>query len=235
MRTGSILGFVIAISIPGVYADSITVNSSAAVTFLNSGLTSTDFPSPFNAANFMAAQTGPSAALLSSTPFYVGSLSSAPAAQWIGVDATAGTTTADTALYAISFDIPDPFSSGSLNLFYAVDNELGGTNAGIYLNGKALPNSTGIGGFTSQNTYTSASIGADLVQGTNWLYFDAVNLGLEAGLIFSADVSTVNSTAAPEPASVLLFAAALVAVGAVSRRRRNRDVVAYPNVPLPLR
>jgi hypothetical protein len=236
MRTGLILGFVIAISIPGVYADSITVNSSAAVTFLNSGLASTDFPSHFTAANFLAAQTGPSAALLSSTPFYVASLSSAPAAEWIGVNANTGTATGDTALYAISFDIPDPFSSGSLTLFYAVDNELGGTNAGIYLNGVALPDSTGIGSFTSQNTYTSANIGADLVQGTNWLYIDAVNLGAEAGLIFSADISTVNSIGAvPEPASVLLFAAALIAVGAVSWRRRNRDGLAYPNFPLPLR
>jgi hypothetical protein len=222
MKTRLIFGFVIAMSIPGVYADSITVNSSAAVTFLNSGLTSTDFTAPFTAANFTAAQTGPAASLLSSVPFYVASLASAPAAKWIGVAANAGTTTADTALYAISFDIPDPLSSGSLTLFYAVDNQLGGTNAGIYLNGTALPGSTGIGGFTSQNTYTSASVGADLVQGTNWLYIDAVNLGAEAGLIFSADISTVNATSGvPEPASVLLIGAALIAVGAVSRRHRK--------------
>jgi hypothetical protein len=214
-------------SIPALYADSITVNSSAAVTFLNSGLTSTDFSSPFTAANFMAAQTGTAASLLSSTPFYIASLSSAPAAKWIGVASDAGITTADTALYAVSFDIPDPLSSGSLTLFYAVDNELGGTNAGIYLNGIALANSTGIGGFSSQNTYSNANIGADLVQGTNWLYIDAVNLGAEAGLIFSANIATVNSTSAtPEPASVVLFGAALIAIVAVARRRRKCEGLA---------
>jgi hypothetical protein len=76
-------------------------------------------------------------------------------------------------------------------LFYAIDNLLGDSNAGIYLNGIALPNSTGIGSFGSQNTYTDANIGSDLSQGTNWLYIDGVNLGGPAGLIFSADISTV--------------------------------------------
>jgi hypothetical protein len=222
MKTNVLLGFVIAMSIPGVYADSITVNSSAAVTFLDSGLTNTDFTSPFTMANFTAAQMGTSAFLLTSTPSYIASLPSGPGAEWIGTNSTAGVTVGDTALYAIDFDLPDAFLSGSLTLFYAVDNKLGGTNAGIYLNGIALANSTGIGGFTTQNTYTNANIGADLVQGTNWLYLDAVNLGAPAGLIFSADVSTVNSIGStiPEPASVWLFGAALIAVTAVSRRRK---------------
>jgi hypothetical protein len=222
MKTSPLCGFLMAMSITGLYGDTITVNSSAAVTFLNTNSTSTDFPSAFTVADFTAAQAGPAASALTSVPFYIASLPSAPAAQWIGVTSNSGTTSGDTALYAISFDIPDTFVSGSLNLLYAVDNELGRTNAGVYLNGHALPGSTGIGGFNTQYTYTDANAGADLVQGTNWLYLDAVNTGFEAGLIFSADIATVNSgSATPEPASVWLFGAGLIAVSAALRKRQS--------------
>jgi hypothetical protein len=209
----------IVISLPIARADSITVNSGAGVTFLNSGSTTTDFSSPFSAANFSSAQTGTAAFVLTSTPFYIPSLPAAPAAKWIGTNATAGTGAGDTALYAISFDVPDAFTTASLTLDYAVDNELGRSNAGIYLNGIALTGSTGIGGFTSQNVYTNSNIGADLVQGTNWLYFDAVNVGGPAGLIFSANIAT-STAATPEPASVLLIGAGLMAVAALTKRRR---------------
>jgi hypothetical protein len=220
MRTRLIFALVIALSIPAVYGDSVVANSGGSVTLLDSGFTSTDFSSPFSSANFMSAQTGTAASIESSDPFYIASLPSGPGAVWIGTNTTAGANVGDTALYAISFDIPDPFVSGSLNLFYAIDNELGDLNAGIYLNGIALPASTGIGGFSSQFTYSDGSIGADLVQGTNWLYIDGVNLGGPAGLIFSADISTTNSV--PEPSSFWMLAALIIA-GAVSWRLRKRD------------
>jgi hypothetical protein len=100
------------------------------------------------------------------------------------------------------------FVSGSLTLHYEVDNVLGGLNPGIYINGIALPSSTGIGlnSFTGLATCTDSSVTADLVQGTNGLYIDAVNLGAEGGLIFSADIATVNSTApVPEPSTFSLM------------------------------
>ena len=211
-----------AVSVTAAFGDVIAVDSGAGVTFLDSGFTRTDFSSPFTGANFTAAQTGTAAFVLTSTPFWIASLPAAPAAQWLGTNSTAGTNVGDTALYAVSFNIPDPLLSGSFTLDYAVDNELGDVNPGIYLNGIALPSSTGIGTFSSQFVYTAASVGADLVQGTNWLYIDAVNLGGPAGLIFSATTTTVNSTSPlPEPGSGYLVLAALACGGAFGRRLRG--------------
>ena len=126
-----------------------------------------------------------------------------------------------TALYAISFMLPSTVSSASLNLFYAVDNILGDSNAGIYINGTALPGSTGIpcgsgvpcgSAFTEQNTYTDSSIASLLVSGTNWLYLDAVNLGAEGGLIFSATITTGTSSVAPEPSGLVLLGSGLLLI-----------------------
>lgn len=159
------LGIGAAMAIPVAYADSVTINSSNAVTYLSNGTsTTTDFPSPFTSGNFTSAQTGPNASVLSSTPYYTTAASlTTDGAQWIGTSAGGGNgSTPDyTALYAISFTIPDGFTSGSLTLNYEVDNELGDTISGIYLNGVALPNSTGIPGtttasFTVLQTYSDA-------------------------------------------------------------------------------
>jgi len=227
MKMRLMFAIAIAASLSMVYGDSVTVKSGSGVTFLDSGLTSTDFSSPFTAANFVAAQTGKSAFVLTSTPYYITSLPSGPGAVWLGTNSTAGTNVGDTALYAVSFNITDPFSSAALNLYYAVDNELGGKNAGIYLNGIALPSSTGIGTFNNQFDYTDASVAADLVQGTNWLYLDAVNLGDPAGLIFSATITTTNLVAAtPEPASFFLFAAGLILAGCLARRKVHSNLTA---------
>jgi hypothetical protein len=215
-----------AMLIPAAYGDIISVDSGAGVTFLNSGNTSTDFSSPFTPGNFTAAQTGPAAFVITKNPAWVSSLPSGPGAVWIGTNSTAGSGVGDTALYAISFNIPDPFVSASFTMFFAVDNRLGQTNPGIYLNGNALPSSTGLGNFNAQFTYNDASVGADLVQGTNWLYLDAVNLGGPAGLMFSATTTTVNAASAPEPASIYLLLTALIAGAACWRFRNRAGVVA---------
>jgi hypothetical protein len=217
-------------------ADMITVESSSAVTFLDSGSSTTDFPAPFTPAQFAAAQTGPAASVLSSTPSYIPA-SDIPGAQWIGTNANAGASVGNTALYAISFDLPSAVSAASLTLTYAVDNDLGDTNAGIYINEVALPSSTGIpcgpgvacdGAFDSVNTYTDPSIGSLLVSGSNTIYFDAVNLGGPAGLLFSGNI-TFTPAAVPAPLigygfPVLLAAAGvLFGAGLLERSRRTAN------------
>lgn len=212
---------------PPASAASVTINSSSAVTYLDSGLTSADFPSAFTGADFLAAQTGTTASVLTSTPFYVSSLASGPGAVWIGTNTTAGAGSGDTALYAVSFNLPGTVSSASFNLYYAVDNGLGSSsNPGIYVNGTALPNSSAIPcsacglSFNQENNYTDANIGPLLVSGTNWIYFDAVNVGQEAGLIFSATITT-DSGATPEPLSVLLLGIGLLGLLALATRSRR--------------
>ena len=222
-----VLGTLLFATLPRASADTVTVNSSSAVTYLDSGLTSTDFPSAFTGANFTSAKTGTAASVLTSTPYYIGSLVDGPGAVWIGTNSNAGTGSGDTALYAVSFNLPSAVSSASLNLYYAVDNILGQSNPGIYINGTALPSSTGLlcslctTSFTQENNYTDASIASLLVTGTNWLYFDAVNQGAPAGLIFSADITTVPSTATPEPSSMLMLGLGLLGIGIMAFRRKQ--------------
>jgi hypothetical protein len=236
MKLSFIPGLIAVITIPMIYADNIPVVSSSAVTFLSNGTSTTnDFSSPFTTANFNSAQTGANAAVLSSTPFYTTDPSLTTAgAQWIGTSAGAGngSTAGYTALFAISFNIADPFVSGALTLNYEVDNDLGDLNQGVYLNGHALPGSTSgcfecFSSFDVLQTYSDADVTADLVQGTNWLYIDAVNLGAEEGLIFSANISTVNSrsvAAVPEPASLILLSTVLLVSAYAARKRFAKGV-----------
>jgi hypothetical protein len=191
-------------ALPRASAQSVTVNSSSSVTFLDSGSSSTDFATPFTPANFVAAQTGTAASVTSPNPLYITSLPHGPNATWIGTNPTAGTGVGNTALYAASFNVPSGVSGASLTLYYALDNNLGYTNPGIYINGTALPNSTGLPAscinnvcaFNQEQVYTAANIAPLLVSETNWIYLDDVNLGGPAAIIFSATISYTISTTA---------------------------------------
>jgi hypothetical protein len=226
--------------LPTASANTIVLNSGGSVTLLNSGISDGDFTSAFTSANFTAAQAGPDASVLTVTSgdsplpgYYVAPDTTAnlQSAVWIGTNSNAANPSGvgDTALYAISFVLPSDFTSASLNLYYAVDNELGDKNAGIYINGTALPSSTAIAAacttpptcpaanYDQQNTYTDASITNLLHPGTNWLYIDDVNLGLQGGIIFSGDIAY---TAAPEPASGLLLGLGVLGLAFAAWRKR---------------
>lgn len=188
------------------------------VTFLDSGFTNTDFLGAFTAGNFTSAASGTAAQIIAGygcPGTWICSLPDGPGAQWINTTGNNGT--GNTALFAIVFNVPVSLSSSSLTLYYAVDNQLGGTNAGIYVDGTALPSSTGIGGFSSEQTYTDSTLGA-LSAGTHYLYIDGVNLGGPGGLIFYGLIDG-TSAAVPEPKSMWFMLAGLGALVLYKRRR----------------
>lgn len=195
------------------------------VTFLLGPATG-DFSSPFTAVDFSDAQSGPAAFILTPWPGWVLSLSENPTAQWIGSNSTASTSQGNTALYAISFTIPDAFSSASLSLYWAVDDGLGSGQGDqfLYVNGNALylegnPACNSMIGvanqFNQEESATCTGISSLLQAGTNWLYFDDINLINEAGIVFSA---TVTTTDMPEPATFGLIGSALVGLWCIQIR-----------------
>jgi hypothetical protein len=215
-------------ALPQANADTVVLNSGSAVTYLDSGKTSGDFSAPFTSSSFTAAQNGKSASPLSSilTQYYTKSLTGAPGAEWIGTNSSAGINSGDTALFAISFDIAGSVSSASLDLAYAVDNALGASNAGIYINGHALPNSISCylcgTNYSQTNYYLDSNIAQYLVTGKNTLYIDAVNGGGQEGLLFSATINYVDPPiATPEASTAVLLALAVVGLLALSLRNKT--------------
>jgi hypothetical protein len=187
------------------------------------GPNATDFAA-LTPANFTSAQSGPAAFIMPPNGAWLASLPADSGAKWIGTNASAGTVSGDTALYAMSFTLANPVASASITLNYATDNQFGSsTNNGLFLNGTAVTPAPTQGSFTSQLTYTNANIGSLLTTGTNWIYFDAVNVGGPAGFIFSATITTQDVvTAAPEPTSLLLIGGSLIAIAIIVRYGRSR-------------
>ena len=226
MKLGYTLGLVLTLAV-GANASTILLHSGngpvpgtdSDIHFLL-GPASTDFPSPLTPADFAAAQVGPLASIIVNHPAWIATLPADPAARWISDNPNGATVAGNTALYAISFFLPFAISSASINVNYAVDNNLGLTQDGIYINGTGVVPPPTPGSFTSQLNYTNAGVGQMLHQGVNWLYFDAVNTGGPAGFIFSATINTVD--AVPEPASLTLFGGALIAIAACRRRLLQR-------------
>ena len=186
--------------------------------YLSAGAGTGDFSNPFSAADFSNAQHGPAAFIIVPWTLWVPSLSADPTATWIGASSTSSSAQGNTALYAVSFTIPNAFSSATLTLHYAVDDELGVGQQVLYLNGKALylsgnPACSAVIGtanqaFAREDSATCTSIDSFLQVGTNWLYFDDVNLIGEAGIIFSATITTTDVVVSPEPSITSLAPAA---------------------------
>jgi hypothetical protein len=185
--------------------------TDSSITFLSNGTTD-DFPGAFTPAQFTAAQSGTPADIIGFNGAWIPALPDGPGAQWISTNpfGVSGSPAPPTGLFAIPFNVSVDLASVTLTLFYAVDNQLGQTNPGLYLDGVALPASTGIGGFSSENIYTD--IIGSLSAGTHFFYMDVVNVtnggANPGGVIFYANV---DGTTAPEPGSALLVALGLTA------------------------
>lgn len=189
----------------------------SAVTFLL-GPSTGDFSHPFTQADFANAQDGPAAFVVSRNAAWISGLNEDPLAQWIGTNPTAGLSQGNTALYAVSFQVPGAFRYAALVLHYAVDDGLGTINKGVYLNGTAICPNTPIG--FSQEHIVSCDVSSVLAIGTNWLYLDDVNAVGSAGLLFSATISTtltyppsISSIAVGSTPSALAFDGANMWVG----------------------
>jgi len=166
----------------------------SAVTFLLGPLTG-NFGHVFTPSDFSAAQTGPAAFILYPGILYIASLTADPLAKWIGTNNSA-TTVGNTALYAVSFQIPTDITSATMELYYAVDDAIGdavinnGPNTGVYLNGSAVCGSAFAVGFMQQNSVSCGDVTSSLHVGTNWLYIEDGNVAGAAGLLFSATITT---------------------------------------------
>jgi len=158
------------------------------------------FESVLTPTDFTAADAGPPAIVIVARGDWMASLPSDPSAKWISTLCCNGF--GDTGLYAIDFEITDAvIESAELDLFYAVDDTLGGgpgSNQGVYINGTAVSgNSTG-GSFNSgEFNINRTDIAPLLVQGTNTLYINATDNGAPSGLIFSATINTTVATPVP--------------------------------------
>jgi len=174
--------------------------TDGAITFLL-GPPSGDFGHTFTADDFSSAQTGPAAFIVDPNPLWMSSLTADESAKWIGTNADAGCCAGNTALYAVSFEITNAFTSATLELFYAVDDAIGdtvinnGPNTGIYLNGSAACGGAFAIGFSEQH-WVSCDVSSLMRVGTNWLYIEDGNVEGSAGLLFSATIIAINLSGA---------------------------------------
>ena len=152
LRIGFALGMFLLVTAT-IPAATVTIRSGngsigatdASVHFLL-GPSSGDFGHVFTPSDFLNAQTGPPAFIVTPNSLWIPNLSSDPLAKWVGANANAGVGNGNTALYAMSFTAPaTAFSSATLVLNYSADDGIGesgggGTNfnTGVYLNGTAI-------------------------------------------------------------------------------------------------
>ncbi|MFN0136509.1 MAG: dockerin type I domain-containing protein [Phycisphaerae bacterium] len=146
---------------------------------------------PFNAAWFNPAQTGPAAMVVGAYPGWITSLPCDPQARWINYN---DNDFHDSVLYAIPFDITSPcIENATIELCWAVDDSLGdpsgGANTtGVYVNGLATAPVISGGTHTTHSTATRTITG-QVIPGLNWLYLYQRDIGAHAaGIIFSARI-----------------------------------------------
>ncbi len=181
--------------------------------------------SPFTAADFAGAVSGPSAVVINPVPFAWTPGISDTSARWINFRADlqvasdgsvsgSGWGVPGSVLYAVPFTVTTPGATmATLNLEYAVDDCLGdyifgGANtSGLYVNGTNLNYSNF--GFNAPYLFSAT---VPVSTGLNYLYFYQrdVNQGA-SGLIFSATFTV------PTPG-----AAALLGPGGLMASRRRR-------------
>lgn len=184
-------------------------------------------PTPFTAADFAGAASGPSARVINAHPAWTPGISDT-AARWInfGVDQQVnsdGTVSGTgyglpgSSLYAIPFFVNTAGATGGImNIEYAVDDVggdwfppyLGGNPNTLYINGVALPHQ---GGNYAASTFYTTSL--TFGPGWNYLYIYQRDAGvLVSGVIFSITIDVI-----PTPGSF-----ALLSLGGLVMARRRR-------------
>jgi hypothetical protein len=184
--------------------------------------------SPFTAADFAGAASGPAAHVINAHPAWTPGISD-PLARWInwGVDQQVDPTGAITgtgyglpgsSLYAIPFFVTTAGAiGGNMNIEYAIDDVggdwyapyLGGNPNTLYINGVALPHQ---GGNYAASTFYSQFI--PFTSGWNFLYIYQRDAGiLVSGTIFSITIDVVVPSAGP---------AAVFGLGLLTAARRRR-------------
>lgn len=193
------------------------------VTFLL-GPPNSDFGAPFLSADFLNAQNGPAALIVSPNPLWISGLNEDTSAKWIGTNPNSEFS-GNTALYAVPFLLTNAFSSATLTLHYAADDTLAFEGfGGIFLNGTAVCTSLIQIGFSREHTLTCNNVGSLLQKGANWMYFDVVNLEAGSGLLFSATITTTDIVVPSINPGGVVNAASSVP-GAVAPGRDRKSVV----------
>ncbi len=215
LRISSLVGLVLALSVAFVpaFAETIVLDSGAGVALLSpdpnwnylAGPPVTPLSaSPFTAADFLAALTGPSAVVV---PPYGGawlpSLQCDPLAQWISVDAHSGPAST---LFGRRFDVKTCCIVRATLTFcwaaddYLGDNAAGGPNpSGVYLNQAPLPIDGG-------NYATEFSVTVDVTSlvhcGANELHvYDRDGAAVVSGAMFSATLEITGCPLSTESAT----------------------------------
>src|SRR5262245_33092073 len=159
------------------------------------------YPTPFTAAEFAAASSGPPAFVLSFVhPAWGQTLTCDPQAKWIGIHPAA---TPMSALYAINFDLGDPccYSKVFLNFCWMSDDILGDAinPAGVYINGQPTSIS---GGNYAAPTGANADITNLVHCGVNTLYIYNRDLACAvSGINFTATIDALECVTPSKPSS----------------------------------